>query len=160
MNALLKDAVREEVRRLVPPSLLANESALTTSASSSSDSTSSLTVARLTGLLKRVRHGDRGGGRKPKQSREHRLQVRWLHYNDISKEFEPVNQRSGNRYVVYGGNKQLTLDELKQKAAALFFPNGKNQFAGSLEGMLVNICDSTRSTVFKFPHAGTVDDYI
>ena len=42
----------------------------------------------------------------------------------------------------------LTLEDLAEKACALFFPNGKNSFASHLEEMNTWICDTTEVAIF------------
>ena len=54
----------------------------------------------------------------------------------------------------------MTLEDVKNKGAAVFSPNGRNGFAGELEQMIVHVCDATESPVFEFPGGGTVNDYL
>ena len=59
------------------------------------------TVNRLSGLLNRIRN--RGGARanggasknrkKPRTDKEHRIQIRWLHYNKDKGKYTPVRNR-------------------------------------------------------------------
>ena len=58
----------------------------------SSLSFSSRTVNRLLGLLNRIRnHGSKGSNKKRnKIVKEHRIQVRWFHYDERKKEFSTV----------------------------------------------------------------------
>ena len=106
-----------------------------------SASRSSRTVTRLNNLLTRIT-----GKRKvlEKQTKvdkrrachlehRHRIQVRWLHYNRASissKAFVLVKQKNGGgkRFVVYSDEQPLTIEDLKEKGALLFFKNGKSNF--------------------------------
>ena len=83
------------------------------------------------GLLDRIRGHARG--KKRKSDKELRIQVRWIHYDQKSEVFVPVRQKKagGNRFVAYTASEPLTVEELKQKATTLFFPNGKSAFAAA-----------------------------
>ena len=52
------------------------------------------------------------------------------------------------------------VEELKQKATALFFPDGKSAFAGSVDDMLLDICDTTQTAIIRFPGEGTIESYL
>ena len=101
-------------------------------------------------------------GEKRKTDKEHRIQVRWIHYNEDSKLFVPVRQKNGggNRFVAYSALEPPTVEDLKEKASALFFPDGKNDFAGSVDDMLLDICDTTRTLITQFPGDGTVESFL
>ena len=165
MDAIIRQAVRDEIRRQN-----SNERVESTATSTSAPSTAAntsvpsnpnqRTVSRLSGLLDRIRGQSRG--KKRKADKEHRIQVRWIHYNDKSKLFLPVRQKNGggNRFVTYCGLEPPTMEELKQKASALFFPDGKSTFAGLLDDMFLDICDSSQTAIFEFPGDGTVESYL
>ena len=63
-------------------------------AGSSRSSFSSRTVGRLTGLLNRMRNGGgkESSSKKGKITKEHRIQVRWLHYDQCKKNFVTVRR--------------------------------------------------------------------
>lgn len=162
MNAIIEDAVKKEVTRQIEnrnTSLSAPVSAAT-----ATTSTNPRTVSRLSGLLKRMRNGVVGKETRSKKAKdkEHRVQVRWLHYSCDTKEFEPVVQKNGGgkRFVSYNELEALSLEELKSRASALFFPGGTNKFAGSLKNMRIQVCDCTRSVIFEFPNNGTIIEYL
>ena len=122
MDAIIRQTVREEIRRQ-------GESASTSSEAATREP-NQRTVSRLSGLLDRIRGQSRG--KKRKSDEEHRIQVRWIHYDKKSEFFVPVRQKKGggNRLVAYTALEPPTVEELKQKATALFFPNGKSAFDG------------------------------
>lgn len=76
--------------------------------------------------------------------------MRWLYYDERKKKFTSVRQKNGggNRFIAYTDTKPLTLEDLTEKACTLFFPNGKNSFAGRLEEMNTWICDTTEGAIF------------
>ena len=118
---------------------------------------------RLTGLLNRIRnHGNNSSNKKRKIVKEHRIQVRWSHYDERKKEFSTVRQKNGggNRFIPYTDEEPLKLENLTEKAWALFFPDGENKFAGRIQEMNTWICNASRVAVFDFPDGGTVDDYL
>ena len=94
--------------------------------------------------------------------KEHRIQVRWSHWNKAKCEFMPVKQKNGggNRYIVYTDPSSLLLGELKQKAIDLFFPSGKNKYGGSADILSFTLCDATQAPVHEFPWDGTLNDYL
>jgi len=53
-----------------------------------------------------------------------------------------------------------TVQELKQKASALFFPDGESAFADPIDDMLLAICDTTQTAIIEFPGDGTVESYL
>ena len=65
----------------------------------------------------------------------------------------------GKRFVVYSDEQPLTIEDLKEKGALLFFKNGKSNFAGNLCDMTVAVCDATETAVFEFP-GGKIDGYL
>ena len=94
------------------------------------------------GLPNRIRNGHGSSGKsssnkKWKIVKQHRIQVRWIHYDQIKKTFVPVLQKNGggNRFITYTDADPLRIEELVEKACALFFPGGKNNFAGHKEEM-------------------------
>ena len=127
MDAIIRQTVREEIRRQ-------GESA-STSSEAATRQPNQRTVSRLSGLLDRIRGQSRG--KKRKSDKEHRIQVRWIHYDKKSKVFVPVRQKKG------GGNSWRT----EAKATALFFPDGKSAFPGSVDDMLLDtsICERSRA---------------
>ena len=42
----------------------------------------------------------------------------------------------------------------------MFFPDGKSAFAGSVDDMLLDICDTTQTTIIRFPGNGTIESYL
>ena len=99
MDSIIRQAVREELRR---SSCSRPEAASSTnqddqgrSENESGAAGSSLTVGRLSGLLNRMRKGGgkNSSGKKRKVVKEHRIQVRWLHYDPPKKAFVPVRQK-------------------------------------------------------------------
>ena len=102
MDSIIRQAVREELRC---SSSSRPETASSTNqddqgksenesgvAGSSRSSFSSRTVGRLSGLLNRM---SKGGGKESSSKKrnvvkEHRIQVRWLHYDPHKKAFVPV----------------------------------------------------------------------
>ena len=91
MDAIIRQTVREEIRRQ-------GESA-STSSEAATRQPNQRTVSRLSGLLDRIRGQSRG--KKRKSDKEHRIQVRWIHYDKKSEVFVPVRQKKGggNRFV-------------------------------------------------------------
>ena len=167
MDAIIRQTVREEMRRsasLVPERVASSEVESSDSAATGqSRSFSSRTVNRLTGLLNRIRnHGNNSSNKKRKIVKEHRIQVRWSHYDERKKEFSTVRQKNGggNRFIPYTDEEPLKLENLTEKARALFFPDGENKFAGRIQEMNTWICNASGVAVFDFPDGGTVDDYL
>ena len=178
MDAVIKAAVRDELQRQAAEqsrqtqqqvreqAVQPRTSSATTSTGkrSSGQNLSSRTVSRLSGLLDRVKKGAKtsGKGKKRKIDKEHRIQVRWLHYNGKTKLFDSVRQKNGggNRFVAYNASTPLTLNDLKIKASNLFFPEGNSVFAGPVDNMVLSICDITKTAIFDFPDDGTLDGYL
>ena len=149
MDSIISQAVREELRR---SSCSRPETASSTNqddqgrsenesgaAGSSRSSFSSRTVSCLSGLLNRMRKGSgkESSSKKRKVVKEHRIQVRWFHYDPPKKAFVPVGQKNGggNRFITHTNDNPPSLEELMEKASALFFPGGKSVFAGHLGEM-------------------------
>ena len=115
MDSIIRQAVREELRRSScsrpEPASSTNQDDQGRSenesgaAGSSRSSFSSRTVSRLSGLLNRMRKGGgkESSSKKRKVVKEHRIQVRWLHYDPPKKAFVPVRQKNGggNRFSNY-----------------------------------------------------------
>ena len=166
MDAIIRQTVREEMRRSA--SLVSERVASSEVESSDSATTgptfSSRTVNRLSGLLNRIRrnHGSNSSNKKRKVVKEHRIQVRWCHYDERKKEFITVRQKNGggNRFIPYTDEEPLKLETLTEKARALFFPDGENNFAGRIHEMNTWICNASGVAIFDFPDEGTVDDYL
>jgi len=79
------------------------------------------------------------------------------------KVFVPVRQKNGdgNWFVAYTASEPPTVEELKQKATALFFPDGKSASAGSVHDMLLDICDTiTQTVIIRFPGERTIESYL
>ncbi len=56
----------------------------------------------------------------------------------------------GTALLQYSGLDPPTVQEVKQKASALFFPDGKSAFAGLVDDMLLDICDTTQTAIIEF----------
>ena len=133
MDSIIRQAVRDELRR---SSSSRPETASSTnqddqgrSENESGAAGSSRTVGRLSGLLNRMRKGGgkESSSKKRKVVKDHRIQVRWLHYDPPKKAFVPVPQKNGggNRFIAYTNDNPPSLEELMDKASALFFPGGR-----------------------------------
>ena len=163
MDTIIRQTVREEIRRQGQNNNERVESASTSSKPASragSREANQRTASRLSGLLDRIRGQTRG--KKRKTDKEHRIQVRCIHYDEQSESFVPVRQKNGggNRFVAYTASEPPTVEEVKQKATALFFPDGKSAFAGSVDDMLLDICDTTQMAIVRFPGEGTIESYL
>ena len=139
MDSIIRQAFREELRRsrFSRPETASstdqddhgrseNESG---AAGSSGSSFTSRTVGRLSGLLNRIRKGsgNESSSKKRKVLKEHKIQVRWLHFYPPKKAFVPVQQKNGggNRFIAYSNDDPPSFEELMEKASALFFPGGR-----------------------------------
>ena len=141
MDAVIRQAVRDELRRQSQTESDTGNQNVESTASTSSNQRTERTERRLSGLLDRIRKQPKGKKRKIRD-KENRIQMRWIHFNDRSKVFVPVRQRNGggNRFNSYNAFEPPTVDEIKQKARALFFPDGKSAFAGPVDDMLLDVC--------------------
>lgn len=105
MDAIIRQTVRKELRRRASSNLPEMASSTnqdergrreseSSMAGSSRSSFSSRTVGRLTGLLNRMRNGGgkESSSKKQKIAKEHRIQVRWLHYDQFKKDFVTVRR--------------------------------------------------------------------
>ena len=142
MDAIIRQTVREELRRSQPTAserISSNDSGESdqregesTSAELLRSTFSSRTVNRLLGFLNRIRHGSGWDSSNKKRGivKEHRIQVRWLHYDERKKKFTSLRQKhgGGNRFIAYTDTEPLTLEDLTEKTCALFFPNRKWYF--------------------------------
>ncbi|PFX11732.1 hypothetical protein AWC38_SpisGene24435 [Stylophora pistillata] len=155
----LTHTVREEIRRQGQNNNERVESASTSSKAASREA-NKRTASRLSGFLDRIRGQSRG--KKRKTDKEHRIQVRWIHYDEQAESFVPLGQMNGggNRFVVYTALEPPTVEELKQKATALLFPEGRSAFVGAVDDMLLDICDRTRMVTIRFPGEGTIVSYL
>ena len=104
------------------------------SAGSTPNTFSSRMANRLSGLLNRIRHGSGGKSnstKKRKIEKQHRVQVRWMHYDQIKKKFVAVRQknRGGNRFITYTDADPLKMEELW--GVCVVFPGWKEQFCWS-----------------------------
>ena len=52
------------------------------------------------------------------------------------------------------------MGEKKQKARALFFPDGKSAIAGPVKDMLLDVCETTQTVIVEFPGDGTIESYL
>ena len=172
MDAVIKAAVKEELRRQMAdqskdetqPKIISEESTSQQQTQSQTSNLSSRTVTRLSGLLDRVRSNSKRptNVKKRKNDKEHRIHVRWIHYNSLTKTFETVRQRNGggNRFISYNASAPPNVEELKLLASKLFFPEGMSVFAGDVDDMQLAICDTTQTAIFEFPGAGTLDNFL
>ncbi len=166
MDAIIKQTVREELRKQQETKEGASKSSESNEGSSASTNGSeSRTVNRLSGLLQRIRNR-RGGAassnrKKAKIDKQHRIQIRWLHYNEDKNKYAPVRNRygGGNRYLTYMDSDPLTLQQIQDRACELFFPKGKSHF-GLLEGMSRVVTNSAGEVIYSFPGCGTIADYL
>ena len=156
MDAIILQTVREE--KTHSASLVSKRVASTEVESSDSAMTgptvSSRTVNRQSGLLNRIRnHGSNSSNKKRKIVEEHRIQVRWCHYDERKRELITVRQKNGgqNRFIPYTDKEPIKLETLTEKARALFFTDGKNNFAGRTQEMNTWICYTSGVTIFDFP---------
>ncbi len=94
--------------------------------------------------------------------KEHKIQVRWHHYDKTSGKYLPVRQKNGggNRFVEYLSSNSPTLEDILNRASKLYFPGGKNKFAGQLVNLKKGITDSSGEVIVAFPEAGIVSDYL
>ena len=161
MDAVIRQAVRDELRRQSQTESDTGNQNVESTASTSSNQRTERTERRLSGLLDRIRKQPKGKKRKIRD-KENRIQMRWIHFNDRSKVFVPVRQRNGggNRFISYNALEPPTVDEIKQKARALFFPDGKSAFAGPVDDMLLDVCDTTQTVIVEFPGDGTIESYL
>ena len=74
----------------------------------------------------------------------------------------PFRQKNGggNRFVEYLSSNPPNLEDLLNRATKLYFPGGKNKFAGQLVNLKKVITDSSGEVIDAFPEAGTVSDYL
>ena len=131
MDAIIKQVVQEEINRHSNMQAQRSVSETSTSQLQSNNSNShpnqatsrpARTATRLSNLLGRIRNGSKGKPNK-RVCKEHRLQMRWLHYNVCKRTFLPVKQKNGGgkRFVQYTDLEPLSLQALKDKGSALFF---------------------------------------
>ena len=165
MDAIIKRAVKDELSAIEKNNTHNIESS---SQSNQAETTqpSNRTVKRLSGLIARIRHrkSDDHTQRKRKSAviKEHRIQVRWHHYHKASGKYLPVRQKNGggNRFVEYLSFNPPTLEDILNRASKLYFPGGKNKFAGPLVNLKKVITDSSGEVILTFPESGTVSDYL
>ena len=124
MDAIIRQTVRDEIRRQGQNNNERVES-ISTSSKAASHEANQRTASRLSGLLDRIRGQSRG--KKRKTGKEHRIQVRWIHYDEQSESFVPVRQRNGggNRFVAYTALEPPTVEEVKRKPQLCFPLTGK-----------------------------------
>lgn len=156
-TSVIRQSVRDEISRQ-------NNKEPDKSAASSANAWKSATycsiqrskVSRLSWLL------DQPKGKKGKIDKERRIQIRWIHYGEKSQAFIPVRRKNagGNRFASYSSSEAPTVEELKNKASALSFPDGKSPFSGQAHVMLLDVCDTTQTVIFEFIGDGTVNSYL
>ena len=137
-TSVIRQAVQEEISRQNkkgPGESAASSTHACNSATSNSSQRS--TVSRLSALLNRIRGQSKG--KKRKIDKEHQIQIQGIHYSEKSQAFIPVCQKNsgGNHFVSYGTSEAPTVEDLKDKASALFFPGGKSPFAGQVHNSQV-----------------------
>ena len=103
MDVLIRQTVTEELKKKQSESKTKESEVNGGEEASTSNPTqrTERTVNRLSGLLNRIRN--RGGARanggasknrkKPRTDKEHRIQIRWLHYNKDKGKYTPVRNR-------------------------------------------------------------------
>ena len=126
MDAIIKKVVKDELRSIQNDDIRATSSQTDEAGTSQ---TSNRTANRLSGLLARIRSGksdNRGRNAKKKKSvvKEHRIQVRWHHYDKTVGKYLPVRLKNGggNRFIAYLSSDPPTLPDILQKASELYFP--------------------------------------
>ncbi len=166
MDTIIKQAVKDELSSIQRDNTCHNESSSQSNQAEGSQS-SNRTVNRLSGLIARIRNRkseDHSKGKKRKSAviKEHRIQVRWHHYDKTSGKYLPVRQKNGggNRFVEYLSSNPPTLEDILNRSSKLYFPGGKNKFAGQLVNLKKGITDSSGEVIVAFPEAGTVSDYL
>ena len=125
-----------------------------------SQQSSSRSVNRLSGLLDRIRKNS--GSKKRKRGQDHRIQIRWIHFNWIKGRFDTVRQKNGggNRFIQYSDMEPLTIEDVLRKASDIFFPGGECDFAGNVLDMRLEVCDATQKVIDHFPDDGTLNKYL
>ena len=98
VDAIIRRAVREEIGR--QNSGDEREETLPGGITTSAPSQRS-TVSRLSSLLDHIR--GKAKRKKTNDEKEHRNQIKWIHYSEVSQTFIPVRQKNGggNRYISY-----------------------------------------------------------
>lgn len=145
MDAVIKQAVKEELR-----SIGTSFREQADEAGISQNQPSNRTVNRLSGLIARIRkaksddHGPTKAKKKKSAVKEHRIQVRWHHYDKTTGKYISVRQKNGggNRFIEYLSSDPPTLPDLLRRASDYYFPDGKNRFAGQLNNLKKAITDS------------------
>ena len=133
----------------------------TRSALSQNQTQQSRSVNRLSGLLDRIRKNERSKRRK-RGGKDHRIQIRWIHYNWVKGRFDPVRQKNGggNRFIQYSDTDPITIEDVRRKASDVFFPGGESDFAGKVLDMRLEVCDVTQKVIDNFPGDGTLSKYL
>lgn len=163
MDAVIKQVVKEELR-----SIGTSFREQADEAGISQNQPSNRTVNRLSGLIARIRkaksddHGPTKAKKKKSAVKEHRIQVRWHHYDKTTGKYISVRQKNGggNRFIEYLSSDPPTLPDLLRRASDYYFPDGKNRFAGQLNNLKKAITDSAGDIIIDFPEEGTVSDYL
>ena len=96
------------------------------------------------------------------RTKEHRIMIRWLHFDEEKGQYLPVRQKNGggNRFIKYLSSDPPTLPDILERASELYFRGGKNKFAGDFNNLSTVIADSTGEQIEEFPGEGTVTNYL
>ena len=90
-DVLIRQAVAEELKKQTQSKTKESEVNGGEEASTSNPTQrTERTVNRLSGLLNRIRNR---GGARARTDKEHRIQIRWLHYNKDKGKYTPVRNR-------------------------------------------------------------------
>ena len=163
---IIKQAVRDELSSFKRDNTRNNKSSGQSNEPEASQSLNR-SVNYLSGLIAQIWHrkSDDFSQRKKRKSaviKEHRIQVRWQHYDKTSAKYLPVQQKNsgGNCFFEYLSTNPPTLEDILNRASKLYLLGGKNKFAGQLANLRKVITDSSGEVIVAFPEAGTVSDYL
>ena len=86
------------------------------------------TISRLSGLLDGIRGQQKG--KKRQIDKKHRIQIRWIYYDEKSQAFIPVRQKNagGNSFVSYSSSEDPTFEELKKYSKYPVLPRRQKSF--------------------------------
>ena len=87
---------------------------------------------------------------------EHRIQVRWLHYEESEKRLTPVRQKNGggNRFIAYADADNLKLKDLVENSPTVP-SSGKSKIATPLVSQIHLFISFKRPTKLFFPSGKT-----
>ena len=121
-DAIIKQAVREEIGR--QNSGGEREETLPGGITTSAPSQRSI-VSRLSSLLDRIRGKKKG--KKTNDRKEHRIQIEWIHYSEVSQTSIPVRQKNGggNRYISYNAIQAPSIAFLGSSETSSFLDNSR-----------------------------------